>query len=88
MSDKRNKMISKCRIYTNHAVLKSKCRTPDKLGCHNANFLKIILGGFKEISPVLIYLNIFNFKTDLQTLEYDDKFACNKLKKLYTSDFQ
>ena len=42
LSDKRNKMKSKCRICANHAALKSKCRTLDKLGCHNKNFRKII----------------------------------------------
>ena len=27
--------------------------------------VKLYSGGFKEIRPVLIYLNILNFKTDL-----------------------
>ena len=40
LSDKRNKMKSKCRIYANHAAL--KCRTQDKLGCLNKYFRKII----------------------------------------------
>ena len=43
LADKKNKMKSKCRMYANHAALKSKCRTWDKLGCHNKNFRKIIL---------------------------------------------
>ena len=42
LSDKRKKMKSKCRIYANHAALKSKCRTRDKLGCHNKKFRNII----------------------------------------------
>ena len=42
LSDKRNKMKSKCRLYANLAALKSNSHTRDKLGCHNKNFGKII----------------------------------------------
>ena len=52
LSDKRNKKISKCRIYANHAVLKSKCRTRDNLGAIIKTSVKLYLGGFKEIRPV------------------------------------
>ena len=52
--DKRNKMKSKCRIYANHAALKAKCRTRDKLGGLNKNFRKIIFRWVQGIRPVLI----------------------------------
>ena len=63
LSDKRNKMKSKSRIYANHEAQTSKCRT--NLGAIIKSSVKLYFGGFKEIRSVFIYLNILNFKTDL-----------------------
>ena len=65
LSGKRNKMKSKCRTYANHAAHQNVALGTNLGAILIKTLVKLYLGGFKEIRPVLIYLNILNFRTDL-----------------------